>query len=613
MLSGLKDGSGQRMEGEFDIGVYSDALVLLATAGLVVPVLRRFGISPILGYLGAGALLGPLGLGSFMGSVPALYWFTIVDAESVSRIAELGVVFLLFLIGLELSLRRLITMRRLVFGLGALQVLSGTAAIGLVFWLSGQKADAAIILGASLSLSSTAIVLELLSQQGRLTTTLGRAGFSVLLAQDLAVVPILIFVSILGGEAHGSLLESLGRALLQAILTLGVIAVLGRLLLRPVFRFVAGTRSNDLFIAATLFVIVASGVAAHQAGLSMALGAFVAGLLLADTEYGKAVQATIEPFKSLLLGVFFFSVGMTIDVRELVHNPGWIAAAVAGIIAVNALLTAGLATAFRMPRPIAAELGLLLGPGGEFAFVTIGMAAAAQLVDPPTARFALVATSLTMALLPLLALAGRRLAPVLAKKDAQEPELAVAPEILAGHAIIVGFGRVGKVAAALLTEHDVGFLAIDYDAAAVTRDRRAGHRVYFGDAADRMFLNACGLPGARAVVITIEAREAIDRVVEQVRALRPDVKIISRARDADHARHLYEIGATDAVPETVEASLQLSEAALVALGVPMGPVIASIHQKRDDFRAALQKASVAAGRGDSHAIRPKSSRQEQQP
>jgi CPA2 family monovalent cation:H+ antiporter-2 len=435
----------------------------------------------------------------------------------------------------------------------------------------------------------------------------------VLLAQDLAVVPILIFVAILGGETHGSLLESLGRALLQAILTLGVIAVLGRLLLRPVFRFVAGTRSTDLFIATTLFVIVASGVAAHQAGLSMALGAFVAGLLLADTEYGKAVQGTIEPFKSLLLGVFFFSVGMTIDVRELVHNPGWLATAVAGIIAVKALLTAGLATTFRLPRPIAVELGLLLGPGGEFAFVTIGMAAAAQLVDAPTARFALVATSLTMALLPLLALAGRRLAPVLAKKDAQEPELAAAPEILSGHAIVVGFGRVGKVAAALLTEHHVGFLAIDYDAAAVTRDRRAGHRVYFGDAADPMFLNACGLPEARAVVITIEAREAIDRVVEQVRALRPDVKIISRARDADHARHLYEIGATDAVPETVEASLQLSEAALVALGVPMGPVIASIHQKRDDFRAALQKASVAAGRGDSHAIRPKSSQQEQEP
>src|SRR4051812_22330129 len=369
------------METAFNIGVYSDALVLLATAGLIVPVLRRFGVSPILGYLGAGALLGPLGLGAFMASVPALYWFTIVDTESVSSIAELGVVFLLFLIGLELSLQRLITMRRLVFGLGSLQILTATAAIALVLWLTGREAAAAIILGASLSLSSTAIVLELLSNQGRLTTTLGRAGFSVLLAQDLAVVPVLILVTILGGDTHGSLLESIGRALLQAVLTLGVIAILGRLLLRPVFRFAASTQSTDLFIAASLFVIVAAGVAAHQAGLSMALGAFVAGLLLADTEYGKAVQATIEPFKSLLLGVFFFSVGMTIDVREIIHHPLWLALVVVAIIGVKAILIAALGRLFGLPRSTSVELGLLLGPGGEFAFVTVGAAAAAGLVE----------------------------------------------------------------------------------------------------------------------------------------------------------------------------------------------------------------------------------------
>jgi CPA2 family monovalent cation:H+ antiporter-2 len=602
------------MEGEFNIGVYSDALVLLATAGLVVPLLRRFGVSPVLGYLGAGLVLGPLGLGSFIADLPFLYWLTIVDAENVSHIAELGVVFLLFLIGLELSLQRLITMRRLVFGLGLLQVLTGAVAIGgLMAWGSGRDPATAIILGASLSLSSTAIVLEVLSHQGRLTSTVGRAAFSVLLAQDLAVIPILLFVSILGGNQHGSLMLSLGTALLQALVTVAVIAVLGRLFLRPVFRFAAATKSNDLFIAATLFVIVAAGVLARQAGLSMALGAFVAGLLLAETEYGKAIQATIEPFKSLLLGIFFFSVGMTIDLREVVHHPLWLALVVVAIIAVKAVLLLGLGRLFGLPRSTALELGLLLGPGGEFAFVTIGAAAAAGLVEGSLARITLVATSLTMVLLPFLAMAGRRLAPLLDKKGAPEPELVVAPEHLSGHAIVVGFGRVGKVISTLLTEHGVSFVAVDYDAASVTRDRRGGERVYFGDAADPMFLNACGLADARAVVITIEAREAIDRVVEQVRALRPDVKIISRARDAEHARHLYAIGATDAVPETVEASLQLSEASLVALGVPMGPVIASIHQKRDDFRAELQKASIEAGRGDSHAIQRKTTQQEQEP
>jgi CPA2 family monovalent cation:H+ antiporter-2 len=270
------------------------------------------------------------------------------------------------------------------------------------------------------------------------------------------------------------------------------------------------------------------------------------------------------------------------------------------------VLIFGLGRLFGLPRSTSAELGLLLGPAGEFAFVTIGAAAAAGLVEGSTARITLVAASLTMALLPVLAIAGRKLAPLLDRKGAPEPELVAAPDHLSGHAIVVGYGRVGKVTTALLTEHGVPFVAVDYDAASVTRDRRGGHRVFFGDAADPMFLKACGLDAARAVVITIQAPEAIDRVVARVRELRSDVKIISRARDSEHARHLYTIGCTDAVPETVEASLQLSEASLVALGVPMGPVIASIHQKRDDFRAELQKASIAAGRGDSHAIRSKS-------
>jgi CPA2 family monovalent cation:H+ antiporter-2 len=593
------------MQEEFNIGAYSDALVVLATAGLVVPVLRRFGVSPILSYLLAGVALGPLGLGAFIDRVPALYWLTIVDPDHVSGIAELGVVFLLFLIGLELSFQRLVTMRRLVFGLGGLQVLTCTAALALVLSAVGAPTGVAIVLGASLSLSSTAIVLELLANQGRLRSTTGRAAFAVLLAQDLAVIPLLIFIAVLGGHQNGSILASLGLALGQAALTVGAIALLGRLLLRPVFRFAAGTRSTDLFIAASLFVIVAAGVAAHQAGLSMALGAFVAGLLLAETEYGKAVEATIEPFKSLLLGVFFFSVGMSIDVRELWLQPGLLAMAVAGTILIKAALLIGLGRLFRLGWSRAVEIGLLMGPGGEFAFVSIGTALTAGLIDQSSARFALAATSLTMAMLPLLAIAARRLVPLLAQQTPPPPELAAAPEALHDHAIVVGFGRVGKVAVALLAEHAVDHLAVDYDAASVARDRRAGARVYFGDAADARFLRACGLGEARGVIITVQDRETVDRVVTEVRSQRPDITIIARARDAEHARHLYAIGATDVVPETVEASLQVSEAALVALGVPMGPAIASIHQKRDDFRAELQQAARDAGLEQSHAVRAK--------
>ena len=398
------------MAATINTAAYSDALVVLGTAGIVVPIVSRLGFSPVLGYLGAGALLGPLGLGSFVNSLPVLFWFTISDAKNVEGIAELGIVFLLFLIGLELSLDRLLTMRRLVFGLGGLQVLLTTAVLAAAAAMAGQSASTSLILGASLSLSSTAIVLELLSRQERLTTNVGRASFSVLLAQDLAVIPILLFISILAAGPGGSVLKSLGIALLQAAIAVTVIVVFGRLLLRPLFRLVAATHSRELFIAAALFVIVGDGVIASRAGMSMALGAFVAGLLLAETEYRKAIEATIEPFKGLLLGIFFFTVGMEIDFRELWREPLLLAGSVAGLIAVKSILLTGLAKLFRLSWPVAVETGLLLGQGGEFAFVGIGMATAAGLIEEHVSSFTLAVTSVTMALTPLLSFAGRRFA-----------------------------------------------------------------------------------------------------------------------------------------------------------------------------------------------------------
>ena len=593
------------MAATINVAAYSDALVVLGTAGIVVPIVSRLGFSPVLGYLGAGALLGPLGLGSLIQSFPPLYWFTVGDAKDVSGIAELGIVFLLFLIGLELSLHRLLTMRRLVFGLGGLQVLITTALLAGIAVYAGKSLSEAIILGASLSLSSTAIVLELLSNQERLTTNVGRASFSVLLAQDLAVIPVLMFISILAAGPKGSVLASLGTALWQAALALAVIVVFGRVLLRPLFRMVAATRSRDLFIAAALFVIIAAGVVASQAGLSMALGAFVAGLLLAETEYRKAIEATIAPFKGLLLGIFFFTVGMDIDVRELLREPVLLTAAVIGLIVVKSLLIVGLAKLFRLSWPVAVEMGMLLGPGGEFAFVGIGMAAASGLIDARVASFALAVTSVTMALTPGLSFVARRFVSRLRVAGAIASELAVRPSAGQKHAIVVGYGRVGKVVCALLKEHGIPYIAADSDALTVTRDRRDNHDVYYGDASDQKFLEICGLANAAGVIITIHTRDLIDEVVEHVRAMRPDVLIVSRARDADHARHLYELGATDAVPETVEASLQLSEAALVGLGIPAGPVIASIHEKRDEIRRDLQEAARQAGLTRSHAVKPK--------
>ena len=593
-----------------NVAAYSDALVVLGTAGIVVPMVRRWGLSSVLGYLGAGALLGPLGLGSISNAYPVFSWFTISDARNVAGIAQLGIVFLLFLIGVELSLPRLSAMRRLVVGLGGSQVLLTSTVIAAAAVAAGTSPAEAIVLGASLSLSSTAIVLELLSSQERLTTSVGRASFSVLLAQDLAVIPILLFVSILAARSGGSVVASLASAVLQAVAAVIVIVLFGRVLLRPLFRLVATAGSSELFIAAVLFVVVGAGVIAGQAGLSMALGAFLAGLLLAETEYRKAIEATVAPFKGLLLGIFFFTVGMNVDFRELLREPFLLLGGAVALIAAKSLLLIGLGRLFRVSWPVATETGLLLGPGGEFAFVGIGMASATGLIEGPLASFTLAVTSVTMALTPLLSFGARFLTARLAAGKAVDQELVVRPAAGQRHAIVVGYGRVGKVVCALLREHGIPYIAADSDALTVTRDRRDGHDVYYGDTADSRFLETCGLARAAGVIITIHSVPIIDDVVEHVRAMRPDILIVSRARDADHARHLYGLGATDAVPETIEASLQLSEAALVGLGIATGRAIASIHEKRDEIRRTLQEAARAAGLEEIHSVKAKTQKRE---
>jgi len=446
-------------------------------------------------------------------------------------------------------------------------------------------------------------VVEILSNQRRLSTVAGRASFSVLLAQDVAVVPILLFVSILANGAGGSVITGLALAVANAAMALGVIVLVGRLLLRPLFRLVASTGTSELFVAATLFVIVATAVIAGLAGMSMALGAFVAGLLLSETEFRKAIETTIDPFKGLLLGLFFFTVGMNIDFRDIAREPLWIFACVIGLIGVKAAIIVGLGRLYRMPLPAAVETGLLLGPAGEFAFVIIGVATGAGLVSVRAGSFTLAVASVTMAMIPLLAMAARRIAPRLEERKPLDPLVLVPPPGDGrARAIVVGHGRVGQVVCDLLDVHRFPYLSTDHDPSVVAKCRRGGRDVYFGDASSPAFLKSCGLMAAPALIVTIHDPTAIDEIVRVARELRPDILIVSRARDAMHARHLYAIGVSDAVPVTIEASLQLSEAALVGLGLPAGPVIASIHEKRDEFRRELQEA---AGGNDTRAIRPK--------
>ena len=581
-----------------DFTVYREAMIILATAAVLVPIGKRFKLSPILGFLIAGALLGPHGLGALKGYLPPLQWITVSEERGLGTIAELGVVFLLFIIGLELSFRRLVTMRRLVFGLGTLQVAISAVLIGSIATLAGARPGAAVLIGFSLALSSTAIVIEVLSRNGRLSTATGRTSFAILLLQDLAVVPLLFLVHIFGPESSGNLVSGLLLAFAQAILVIGAITLVGSMLMRPLFRLVASAESTELFVAAALLVVVGSGLVTAAAGLSMALGAFVAGLLLAETEYHRAIEATIDPFKGLLLGVFFFSVGMSLDVAYLAANPVLIIAGIVGLIAIKAAVLLGLLRMFGIAWPTAVETSLLLGPGGEFAFIVIGLAVSKDIISGDRGAAVLAITSFSMALVPALDYIARRWSRnVTSKRQAADPALSVPPPQERVDAIVIGCGRVGGLVSEMLTRHKVKHLIVEKDPAAVTRGRAEGFPVYFGDAKNPLFLKRCGIDEAKGLVITINKPSAVSAIVTALRELRGDLLIVARARDAEHARQLYQQAVSDAVPETIEASLQLSEATLVGLGVPAGPVIASIHEKRDEFREQLQGAAGRPTRG----------------
>jgi CPA2 family monovalent cation:H+ antiporter-2 len=584
------------MSAASDLATYKDALLVLGTAGVIVPLLHRVGISTVLAFLLTGAALSPGGLGALTPYFPSLSWLTVTAPERLAKFAEWGVVFLLFLIGLELSFERLSTMRRLVFGLGGLQVIVSAAALAVIAIELGQPPATAIVIGSALCLSSTAIVIEILARQKRLATAVGRTSFSILLFQDLAVVPILLLVGILEPGNKGSLALGILTALFQAIMALLIIVGVGRFFLQPLFRLVAQTANHDLFIAATLFVAVGTSFVTAAAGLSMALGAFVAGLLLAETEYRRAIQTTIEPIKSLLLGVFFFSVGLTLDLKALLSDPATILAMAGGIILLQAAIIYALSRIFGIARPAAIETAALLAPGGEFAFVVLTAALGSGLISRELTGVLLTSVSLTMACIPASAMVGRWLAKRNAPPAPVDSVLAVVPSGTENAtALVVGYGRVGQLIGDMLAEHNVRYIAIDRDPRLVANARRDGKPVYFGDVRQLDFLRVCGLDTAKAAIITIHTETEIDAIVQALRTSYPNLVIVSRAKDASHAQHLYEIGVNDAVPETIEASLQLSEAALVGLGVPTGLVIASIHEKRDQFRARLLGAAKKAG------------------
>jgi CPA2 family monovalent cation:H+ antiporter-2 len=556
----------------------------------VIPLFHRLRLSPVLGFMLVGVAVGPFGLAMLADHLPLLGAITLNRPETIAPIAELGISMMMFMIGLELSLERLRVMRRLVFGFGLLQFVLCAVAIAGVAYALGAPPLLAVVAGPALSMSSTAVVVQVLSQEKRLGGPVGRTSLGVLLLQDIAAVPVLFAISVFGAGGGART-----WALVQAVVVvLGLIAA-GRLVLRPLFRGVARTGSPELFVAACLLVILATGLATAMVGLPMELGSLIAGLLLAETEFRRQIEVTIDPFKGLLLGVFLISVGMSLDLADIAGDASRVVLGGVVLVALKLAIVACLARAFGLRWLTGLQAGLLLGPGGEFGFVVLNLAHAEGLVGAGVVRFPMVIAAATMACIPLLSALGRRMARHASVARAVDPALLL-PQLddAASRVIIAGFGRVGETVASLLERHRVAYVAVDTDANRVAAQRKVRRTVYWGDITQAELLHRLHLETARALVVTMGDHAASDRLVATARAARPDLLIVVRARDARHAAHLYAIGATDAVPETIEASLQLSEAVLVEIGVPMGPVIAAIHERRAELQAEIKAMAPQA-------------------
>ncbi len=581
-----------------NLPVLRELVVLLIAMGIIVPLVRRFNVSTVLGYLLVGVLIGPWGLGVLAKDVPVLEWFTIHNTETIRTLAELGVVFLLFMIGLELSVERLMSMARLVFGLGAAQVVVTAIAIAWVVHAAlGLTIHQAAIIGAGLALSSTAIVMHLLVEERRLATPVGRSSFAILLFQDLAVVPILFLVGALAVDGQEGLFVSLLFNVGKAALAIITILVLGRLLVRPLLRFVAATRNRETFMAAVLLLVIGTGVFTHMAGLSMVLGAFMAGLLLAETEYAQQVEVDLASFKGLLMGVFFTSIGMSLELPAAFALWDVLLVAVVALAVLKAAILLFLGRLFGLGWATSLETGLLLAHGGEFAFVIYSQAIGLNVLSEAVGQLFMVIATISMFLLPFMArlarLAGERFTHAEMRRCTPMPTEEETDE-LENHVIIVGYGRVGRLLGEILAEMRVPFVAIDNDPVIVATNRREAP-LYFGNAAQVDVLRRLGAEHAHSLVVTMDDADEAERVVRAAHLQWPHLLILARARDTRHAMHLVRQGAHDVVPETVEASLDLGELLLQHTGMSPDTARKVIAERRRRERLHLLRA-VRRGR-----------------
>lgn len=573
------------MASELTESGFRDALVILGAAGLVIPTFARFRVSPVIGFILVGLAVGPSGLGALVYEMPALRWITITDPAGIAPFAEFGIVLLLFSIGLELSFARLWSMRRLVFGIGPAELFGCGLIIALGLYLAGERLTGAIGIGIALALSSTALILPMVGTR----TPIGRAAFAMLLFEDIALVPIIFALGAMAPFVQDAGWSGFANTIILGLVTIAAMLVAGRYLLPPMFSQAARTKSPEVFLAASLLVVMLASLATSIAGLSAIVGALVAGMLIAETPYRGEVELVTAPFKGLALGVFLITVGMQIDVQQIAPMWPQLMGATLAVLLVKAVLTALLLNATGARRAVALEAGVLMSSPSETTLIVLGAATTAQLIAPDTAAFWQTATAIGLTITPLLARVGHDVARRIELRGADvgvPDETTETPPT----AVILGFGRVGRMVADMLKTHNQPYVAVESDIDIVTEARRDGYIVMFGDAARPEQLDRLRLGHARALILTMDDPVLSVGITRRVRGWVPDLPIIVRARDADHAAELYRAGANDAVPETLESSLQLAETALVDLGVAMGPVIASIHQRREELRQSIRTA-----------------------
>ncbi|MGN6849597.1 MAG: cation:proton antiporter domain-containing protein [Sphingomicrobium sp.] len=565
------------MEPGFATSGFSDALVVLGAAGIVIPAFARMKITPVIGFILVGVIAGPYSLGALAAQHPWLHLFSISDAHRIEPFAELGIVLLLFSAGLHISFRRLRSMRRQVFGVGTAELIGCAVLIGAGLLAAGLSYQAAIALGLALALSSTALVLPI----SGVDSAVGKTAFAMLLLEDLALVPLIFLIELIGGRGD---MNGLVRTALLGVVVVAAMLLVGRFALAALFAQAARTKNPELFLAISLLTVILASLATAAVGLSPILGALIAGILIAETDYHAEVEAITAPLAGLALGIFLITVGMRIDLDDLVRDWPMVLGAVAAVLIVKAAVTSALVRASGTRTGAAIEVGVMMASPSETSLIVLSTAAGTGLLSAAVASFWTTVTAIGLTVTPLLAVAGRRM-----RRRVDHATEAPAEEVSeVGRTVIFGFGRVGRMVADMMITHSRPYLAVDSDIDGVRRAREAGYIIVFGDVRRPELVDRLRLGHAAALVLTMDDPVQVARIVRRVRGWVPDLPIIARARDTKHAAQLYKAGVTDAVPETLEASLQLAEAVLVDIGAAMGPVIASIHEKRDELRAQIK-------------------------